>query len=139
MKDEKFLLLLNTIAFIGLGLTIFLLYQQYSKTEICDISNFISCSTVLASEYSKFFGIPVALFGTIYFVIIIILLILYQENKKFLNYAFYISILALFPSFTLTYLEFFVIKAVCIFCELTKILIVIITIFLWKKKISLKL
>lgn len=126
MKPSIFTALLTIISFAGLGITIFLIFQHYIGSSICDISSFLSCTTVNTSRYSQVFGVPVAFFGTGYFVLMIVLFGLYERHRKLLNYAFYLSLIALVPSFTLTYIEFFVLNAVCIFCESTKVLIVLI-------------
>ncbi len=128
MNDEKFSQVMTVISFIGLGITIFMIYQHYFGNSICDISKFISCETVNRSTYSTVLGIPVAGLGTAYFVLMIVLFGMYPKNKKFLNYILYISILALVPAFYLTYVELFILNAICLFCESTKAVIILIVI-----------
>lgn len=128
MKANAFTSLMIVISFIGLGLTVFLIFQHYVGSTVCDLSQFISCNTANRSIYSEFFGIPAAIFGSIYFIIVLVLFGMYEKKRFLLKYVFYISLLSLVPAFYLTYIEFFVIGSICIFCESTKVVIVVITV-----------
>lgn len=126
MKFNKSIIILF-FSLLGIGLTGFLLYQHYHASEICSIGGLFSCDTVNTSTYSEFFGIPVAVFGLAYFGITAYLSLL--AKKKNITYIFYLSLIALVPSAVLTYIELFVLHAVCIFCESSKALIIAIILF----------
>ena len=113
---------------MGVGIIIFLTYQHYFGSSICEISSYISCETVNKSSYSEMFGIPTASLGAAYFVLMIVLLSLYERGVKYIKYSFYLSIAILVPSFYLTYIELFVLNSICIFCESTKIVIIILAV-----------
>ena len=54
---------------LGIVFSSYLLYLHYTPEELdssfCNISNFLSCSTVNTSSYATFLGIPVALIGLV--------------------------------------------------------------------------
>ena len=120
----KFKTLLIIISLLGILSTMYLTYAHYFGSNICDVSNFISCDRVNISEYSTIFNIPLSILGVIYFLISLILII----NDK-IKLAGYLSVPVLIYSLYLTYVEFFIIKALCLVCEFTKILMILILIF----------
>ena len=76
------------------------------------------CEKVITSEYSVIFGVPVALGGSIYYLTVFILTVLFMQTGriKFLKYVFYLSILVFLASLAFVYLQLFVIYAICIYC-----------------------
>ncbi|MEK9183986.1 MAG: vitamin K epoxide reductase family protein, partial [Patescibacteria group bacterium] len=76
------------------------------------------CDTVTTSKYSAVAGMPVALMGAIYYLVIFILAISYLESKKD-RLAFLISrftIIGFLASLWFVYLQVFVLKALCLYC-----------------------
>lgn len=124
MKIDYALIVL-IFSIIGIVITTLLIYQHYFELSICNINSFISCDTVNKSIYSEIYHIPIAAFGLAYFIIVAALS---QIRKKSMPYILLLSIIALVPSAILTYIEFFVLNAVCVFCESSKILIIAILI-----------
>lgn len=76
------------------------------------------CEKVTTSEYSVVLGVPVALGGSVFYLLIFILTTLYFQFKRadFLKYIFYLSILGFLASLTFVYIQLFVIEAICIYC-----------------------
>ncbi len=76
------------------------------------------CDVVTSSKYSVFFGVPLAYLGFIYYLIIFISTILYLDTKddRFLKFILGITFFGLLASIWFTYLQFFVIKSICIYC-----------------------
>ena len=83
--------------------------------------SFRGCETVLASRYNEFFGVPVALFGALYYLTLIILSIAYLDSNKIslLKYASYCTPAGLLASGYFVYLQLFVIHAICQYCMLS--------------------
>jgi uncharacterized membrane protein len=83
----------------------------------CGIFN-NSCESVIVSEYAEIFGIPVALLGALYYFFIFFLIIAHLDTKrnKLLYLAGYSTILGFLASIWFSYLQIFVIKAVCEYC-----------------------
>jgi uncharacterized membrane protein len=91
------------------------------------------CSTVNASPYSEIYGIPVAAVGLIGYLAIIGSLILenfssfFEDNGPLLEFG--MGLVGVVYSAYLTYLELYVIHAVCPFCVASAITITLCFVF----------
>jgi uncharacterized membrane protein len=57
------------ICLAGIGISIYLLIVHYQPSAlVCSTSGVVNCSKVLTSPQSVIFGIPVPIFGLIYFI-----------------------------------------------------------------------
>jgi uncharacterized membrane protein len=89
------------------------------------------CETVNLSKWSIFLGIPVAVWGLGFYVVLFLVALL-GTMERFVNEAWVShALLALTAwgvvfSAWLTYLELFVINAVCMFCVISAILVTVI-------------
>ena len=88
------------------------------------------CATVNYSPYSEIYGIPVALLGLLAYLAILAILFLEPSWKlleKFGVYAIFgLSLVGVLFSAYLTFLEFYVINAVCPFCIISAIIILML-------------
>ena len=75
------------------------------------------CEQVTNSPYSVFIGVPVALFGAVYYLAIFILITAYFDSgrAKILSFLARFSVLGFLASLYFLYLQLFVIGAVCIY------------------------
>lgn len=97
-------------AFAGFLDSLYLTFKHYQGTPlVCAILE--GCNEVTASSYSEFLGMPVSLFGVIYYVAAIFLMAFFLETGKarILKLIFTLSLLALLASFYFLYLQIFVI------------------------------
>jgi uncharacterized membrane protein len=105
-----------------------LIYKITNNYAMCLGSG--ECSTVNASRYSTIYGIPVSLLGILAYLAILILFFLEwkkvfsSDNSNLL--VFGISLVGVLFSAYLTYIEFYVIHAVCPFCIISAIVITLI-------------
>jgi uncharacterized membrane protein len=117
------------LAFIGMLDSVYLLIYKISKNNAMCLGNG-DCSTVNASRYSEIYGIPVSLLGILAYLAITALLflelrkIISRENSTLL--VFGLSLVGVIFSAYLTYVEFYVIHAVCPFCIISAIVIALI-------------
>ena len=76
------------------------------------------CNTVLASVYSTFQGIPVALFGVFYYSMILGLAIaaLWTKNPRFMLAASAVTLAGFFASAWFVYVQLVLIKEICAYC-----------------------
>lgn len=76
------------------------------------------CEQVLTSKYSVIFGVPAALFGSVFYLSIFILALLYKELKsdKILSVSIYLSGAAFLFSLLMVYLQLFVLRSICLYC-----------------------
>ena len=120
---------ITILSVIGLIDSVYLLiYKLSNNNAMCLGSG--DCATVNASRYSELYGIPVALLGVLAYLAIIILVffemrnLFTKENSSLLIFG--ISLVGVLFSGYLTYIEYFVIHAVCPFCVASAIVITII-------------
>ena len=114
----------------------YLTYIHYANTQsFCDISETVSCDVVTTSIYSEIFGFPISIMGLGYFGLTGLLSIFYRK-RAFYQLVFLLTLFVLIPSYYFTALEAFVIKAFCILCETSKILMlaVLVTSFVAMKE-----
>src|SRR5574343_486749 len=81
------------------------------------------CDIVTKSSWSEFMGIPVALFGALYycFLLIITIFALDTHSVKAARLASYITIIGLISSAYFMIVQFFVIGAICLYCTASAI------------------
>jgi uncharacterized membrane protein/protein-disulfide isomerase len=98
-------------------------------SSFCDINSTVSCAQAYMSSYGSLFGTPVALFGLLWFVAVLGLLVAgrpgagrFSENVP--GYVFALSTIGLAMVLYLAYGSFFVLQAVCIFCVLTYVAVI---------------
>jgi len=84
------------------------------------------CETVALSEYSEFAGIPVALAGATFSAVLIALQVIWwrMNDRRALLAAYGLGLFGMLFVAYLTYLEVFVIHAVCVWCVAYAIAIV---------------
>jgi len=108
---------------------IYLLVLKYTQSEAMCVGNH-GCITVNNSQYSVIYGIPVSVFGILAYIAIAALVLLeshiqfVHENGPLADFG--ISLGGVVFSAYLTYLEFYVIHAVCPFCVTSAITITVI-------------
>jgi uncharacterized membrane protein len=127
---DKSLKLASFIAAIlgGLDALYLLIYKITSAPTMCLGSG--DCATVNSSPYSEIRGIPISLLGLLAYLAIIGIHMLesrmdfFKQNGILLNFG--ISLVGVLFSAYLTYVELYVIHAVCPFCVASAILITIV-------------
>ena len=118
------------LSIVGIILSGYLAYLHYVPDQLdssfCNISDYLSCSTVNKSSYALFLGVPVAIIGIIGFLLLFYLSISKMPHARIA--LFYSSALgSLFMLYLFT-AELLIIKAICTFC--IAVLLAICTIFL---------
>lgn len=114
-KRTYFLVLI--LALIGLADAVYLTVKHYTGAEVpCSLT--AGCETVLTSPYAVFGGLPVALWGAIYYLLVIFLALLnYSGRQGFARgILFGFSSAALATSAVLVYLQWQVLESWCAYC-----------------------
>jgi uncharacterized membrane protein/protein-disulfide isomerase len=128
-------LLALVFALVGLGASIAAAYVHYQVlqnplyTSFCDINATVSCTEVYQSRFGTVWGIPVSIFGGIWFVCAALLsvaglLARPQVRESIAGYLFALSTGALAAALYLLYASIFILKAYCPMCLLTDAAIV---------------
>lgn len=117
----------SVLAVLGIGVSLYLTYVKFASNPF--LCGFGDCGTVQASAYSSILGIPVAVFGIVYY---FILLILIQKQKR--KWELYWLIWGILFSSYLTYIEVFVLKAICGWCVVSFGIIIITSVVHFTKR-----
>ncbi len=95
----------------------------------CDVSATVSCTQAYLSQYGSLMGVPVALFGAIWFGLVLVLLVAapsgtpaFRENVG--AYVFALSTVGLAVVLYLGYASFFILKALCLLCMATYLAVI---------------
>lgn len=117
-------------AFIGLADSGYLSAMSLTGTPLnCAILE--GCNTVVASPYSKVFGIPLAVFGVAFYAVALIFAaaLLSSTSLKLRHMMLAWSVLGVLFSAYFAYLQYFVIGAICIYCVVSAIATVLLLLF----------
>lgn len=122
--------LLTILVLSGMIVSLYSVYYHYQEegSSFCNFSENLNCDVVNKSIYSEILGIPIALFG---FLMYVALAILYYQNmwKEGFLIIFSAGIFTIF----LTYIEIFLLKALCPLCVANAIIVYSILWINWKK------
>ena len=105
---------LLALATLGGLISAYLTWTHFAGLAPVCTGDGAGCETVQASRYAKVLGIPVALLGLISYAGLILSAVLWGEVGIYLG--FLISLIGTLFSAYLTYLEVFVIYALCQWC-----------------------
>lgn len=118
------------LALIGLAASLTSLYVHYQMLvqpgyiSFCDINQTFSCQQAYLSRYGSVRGVPVALFGVIWFGFVLMLAFLGAAGPAPVResvpaYLFATATIGLAVVLYMAYAAFFVLKAVCVLCLTT--------------------
>jgi len=108
---------MTVIAVVGLGIAAYLLASRVlGEPPACGPVK--GCETVAASEYSTMFGVPVALFGVMFSAILVTACAIWwrRTERRALYTSYGLGLAGIIAVAYLTYLEVFVIGAICVWC-----------------------
>lgn len=115
--NRKLVLLLAVLCLVGFIDAAYVSIKQIQGGPLpCAIVT--GCDTVITSQYSKIFGIPVALFGAVFYLINIILLVEHFNTGRahFIGYLTKTALVGFLATLWFLYLQIFVIAALCLYC-----------------------
>ena len=105
-------------------------------TSFCDVNSTVSCTQAYLSAYGELGGVPVAIFGALYFAAVLALAALAWRPAPAPPYApvyiFALSVPALAFVAYLAFAAFFILNAFCILCAITYVAVIGITIVSWR-------
>ncbi|GIV66218.1 MAG: hypothetical protein KatS3mg047_0611 [Bellilinea sp.] len=127
-------------ALIGLIDSIYLTILKVSNNRSLCIQGVGDCWSVNTSIYSEIFGIPIAVLGMAAYGLVLFLLWIEQRNpwmEKYTDYfLFGVTLIGVIYSAYLTYLEIAVIKAICPFCVISAVAMVILFVYTVKRLVE---
>lgn len=122
--------LLVFVSFVGLIDSGYLSAMSLTGNPLnCGI--FDGCNIVASSPYAKVFGIPLAVFGSFYYVVALVLAaaLVSLPSLRLRQALFSWSILGVLFSAYFAYLQYFVIEAICIYCVISAIATIFLALF----------
>lgn len=131
-NGNKALIVIWVAGIIGFLDALYLTLIKLTNTPLYCTPGLGDCDVVNTSKWSELWGIPIALFGATTFAAVILVLIFSNKNEWFRKHQnlilFAISFTGFLYSVYLTYLELFVIRAICQWCVLSALSITVILI-----------
>ena len=116
------------VAFAGLGLAAasasawvhYRIINDPTYASFCDVNATFSCTEAYSSRYGVVGGVPVAVFGVIFFAFVLVLVALCSRStaaaRNLPGYLFGSSTIGLAVVLYLAYASFVILKAVCVLC-----------------------
>jgi len=134
MQARQYPIAIAVLSLAGLTATLYLTYLHldmfagsWEEPSLCGISRTISCEAVSASSYSAWFGVPVAWFGTVFYMFVLCLSALaWKKPDAYFKSAsaliFSLAAAAVILDAYLAYIMAVKIKSLCLLCLLTYLL-----------------
>ena len=125
MTQRRLDIAIKSVALFGVAVGSYLTFIHFAHLKPLCLSSG-GCEVVQSSTYSAFVGIPVALIGLLGYIAIIGSMYIPGENGRFTTAC--LALVGFGFSVYLTYLELFVIKAICQWCVVSAILMTILAV-----------
>jgi uncharacterized membrane protein len=130
MSQKTFRSLFIFIVVVGIVDGTYLSILKLTGSEAMCIKGMGDCATVNSSAYSQVYGIPIAVLGALAYLSLLVLILLDGRTPFWKTYTPYflfgITLVGTLYSAYLTYLELEIIRAICPFCVLSAISMLIL-------------
>ncbi len=134
---KNFNSIIAVLSVLGLIVSVYLTYLHFAESQAVFCSQGSDCDLVRQSSYSSLLGLPVAAYGVLAYIVLLVFSVMtLPKNTKWLI-LYVVSLSGFVFSIYLTYLELFVIKAICPYCVVSAVIITIIFIMLIVRKPTL--
>lgn len=127
MQKKYFIIALIVVSLIGLGASLSLTYNHYRPSltgSVCDITASVSCTVVNSGIYSTILGIPVAIYGVVWFIVLGILSYTSLKNQTTIPPLLWWNAGGFLSIFYFIYIEF-LLSTLCPFCTVVHVLVAI--------------
>lgn len=120
MRRSTLLSIISFFSLLGIADSLYLTEHALTDTALsCGLDGALSgCNVVAQSAYSHFLGIPLGLYGLIFYIAIFVLSILVRvrPGRHTVKSLMVASVLGMTLSIYFVWLQVFVIDALCIYC-----------------------
>lgn len=124
---KKWLVAAFVASLVGIGISCVSLVEFFhiqkaglEEASFCSINDVINCDIVNSSSYSSLFGIPLAMWGLLFYLVIAVLSLHVRVSKKdkkaSLSFIFWTSVIGLVWTLRMAYVSAFILEAVCLTC-----------------------
>ncbi len=124
------------LAFLGIADATYLAQGELSGVlPVCTVEGISGCRTVAESSFAHLFGIPIGVYGIVFYVLIFVLsavklLFAHTNISRALRI---LSLSGLVVSAVLFSIQVFVIDAFCLYCDISDVLVVLIFVMVWRE------
>jgi uncharacterized membrane protein len=112
------------VAVFGIGVATYITIADSGGGAPACLAGGGGCETVANSSYSHLLGVNVAVFGIVGYVLLLVTALLRGDGARMAGFA--LSLMGLGFSVYLTYLELFVIDAICQWCVASAVLMTVL-------------
>lgn len=123
-RPQKLTLAIAALILLGIGVAGYLTYVHYADIDPVCAGGSGGCHIVQASDYAELFGIPVAMIGLGGYLALAASLFVPGEAGRALGMA--LALVGAGFSLYLTYLELYVIDAICQWCVASAVIMVLL-------------
>jgi len=119
MRRTTLLILTAILSFLGIADAWYLAEHALTNTALyCGIGSISGCNTVAQSSYSHFFGIPLGVYGVVFYAVIFIAtaFAFTHQARRLMQFLFLLGSIGILFSLYFMGLQLFVIDALCIYC-----------------------
>ncbi|MFC1647375.1 vitamin K epoxide reductase family protein [Patescibacteria group bacterium] len=148
-KVNKILYYASLFIFLNIAVSVLLAYEFYNPGAVgCSLNSVFDCMVVAQSKYAVLFGVPVAIWGALFYFGLLVgtlgVALRVPFNKIYkglrpntvLNITRYFTYFGLLFSFYLTYVEAFVLYVYCPYCIIQQVLVlIIVALHMWAHKL----
>jgi uncharacterized membrane protein len=135
MSDRRLRVAARAIVVVGVAVAAYLTYVHYAGLQPFCAGGSGGCERVQSSSYAKLAGIPVAVLGLAGYVAIAVALSAAGERAQLAAAA--LAVTGFGVSAYLTYLELFVIHAICQWCVASAVLLTMLAVLtVWRLLLS---
>ncbi len=141
---KKIYAAISALCVVALVNALYLSFKAYQYltlqdpgSSVCDISRSVSCSSVLASPYSRVFGVPFPWVALVVYPVLLVLALVgfAKQSRKPAGAIYILSFFGMLFNFFIIYREAVFIKAYCILCLVCTVIIV--SIFFLSRRIGM--
>ncbi len=129
MNRQTLIRWIIALALIGLLDALYLAYSALTHNPLaCSITGLDGCNIVAGSSYSRFLGIPLAVFGVFFYGAILLSAVFTHvfSNRTLYHFLLAAASVGALSSLYFMYLQFFVIKALCVYCAFSFVVSILI-------------
>lgn len=146
MNRSLLIALILALSFLGIADSWYLYQSAITDTALsCDLgSGLDGCNIVAQSAYSRIFGVPLALYGVGFFALSFVLTaaLSFMPSRMLYRALLALSAAGVAASAVFVYIQFALIKALCIYCIVSAgitVLLLGLSWLLWKRFAPVKL
>lgn len=135
MNRGLLIVLILVLSFLGIADSWYLYQSAMTDTALsCDLgSGLDGCNIVAQSEYSRLFGVPLALYGVGFFALTFILAaaLTIISSRRLYQALVAVSVFGVAASAVFVFIQFVLIKALCIYCIASAAIAVLLCALSW--------